>query len=86
MKISEIQTYHNLQFTGNDTAKVERVVFKGTPKNTDLFVKNKKTLSIPQEIKSRVEKQIRKFQRKQTYDKFNTLQKEKDIRYKGMLG
>ncbi|MCR5266331.1 MAG: hypothetical protein K6E29_07035 [Cyanobacteria bacterium RUI128] len=86
MKISEIQTYHSLQFAGNNTAKVEGVVFKGTPKNADLFVKDKKNLSIPYEIRSKIEKQIRKFQRKQTYDKFNALQKEKDIKYKGTLG
>ena len=86
MKISEIQTYHNLQFTGNNTAKVEGVVFKGTPKNTDSFVRGKKTLSVSPEIKSRIEKQIKKFRKEQTYDKFSALEKEKDIKYKGMIG
>lgn len=84
MKISEIQTYHNLQFTANNPAKIKRVIVKGSSETGDLFVKGKKTLPVSPEIKSRIEKQIKKFRREQTYDKFIALEKEKDIKYKNM--
>jgi len=86
MKILKIQESHNLQFASNSTGRVKTAIVKGFPKKGDPSEKSDKILLVSHEIQSRIEEQIRKSKRKQTYDTFNALQKEKDIKYKNMLG
>jgi len=86
MKILEIQRTQNLQFASHNTAKIKGVIAKGSTQGGDSFVRGENNFPISPEITKRLEKQMRKLQRKQTYDKYNALQKEKDIKYKNMLG
>ena len=86
MKILEVQKSYNLQFTNKNPSKVKKAIVKGFLKNGNSSVNNENILSVSQEMKSRIEKQVRKAQREQLHYKFNRLQQEKDIKYKNLLG
>ena len=84
--VKEVQKSYNLQFTNKNPSKVKKAIVKGFLKNGNSSVNNENILSVSQEMKSRIEKQVRKAQREQLHYKFNRLQQEKDIKYKNLLG
>lgn len=86
MRILEVQKSCNLQFTCRNLSRIKKVIVKGFPKSGNSSARCENRLSVSQEMKSRIEKQVREAQRKQIHDKFNRLQQEKDIKYKSIRG
>ena len=86
MKILEVQKSCNLQFTCRNLSRVKKVIVKGSPKSGNSSAGCENRLSVSQEMRSRIEKQVREDRRKQIHDKFNILQQEKDIKYKSIRG